>query len=62
MAIVKHKVLELSYINGRLEQPGTIVDFEEADAGANLKKATPKDMSAAQRRAEESASDPDLKT
>lgn len=45
MAIVKHKVLELSYIGGALVQPGAVVDHEDGkSAGSNLKKASAQEI------------------
>jgi hypothetical protein len=50
MAIVKHKVLELSYIGGALRNPGDIVDHEDGEAaGGNLRKATAREIAAWQR-------------
>lgn len=60
MAIAKHKVLELSYINGALVRAGELVDYEETQAGENLKKATQAEIEAVQFRERMLRGDPDL--
>ncbi len=54
MAIVKHMVLELSYIAGELRQPGDIVDHEDGEAaGSNLRQASREEIEVWERKRDE---------